>query len=96
MLDPKRITTRALKRLWADGSTKGIDGDWLAKIDRYLAALNRAQMPDDLDLPGWYFHELKGNRAGQYAVTVLGNWRLVFQWDDDGPHSVTLEDYHGR
>jgi proteic killer suppression protein len=96
MLDSNRIRTRSLKRLWADGDTSGINDDWLSRIERYLAMLNDASEPSDLDIPGWHFHALKGDRKGQYSPRVPGNWRLVFEWDKDGPHSVTLEDYHGK
>jgi proteic killer suppression protein len=46
-------------------------------------------------VPGNRFHTLKGDRQGQYAVTVRANWRLVFEWDGEHVIRVRQEDYHG-
>jgi proteic killer suppression protein len=46
------------------------------------------------NLPGYKFHPLTGGRKGTYAVTVTGNWRLTFEFDDEGAKNVSLEDYH--
>ena len=50
--------------------------------------------PQETNLPGYKFHPLGGERKGTYAVTVTGNWRLTFQFDDEGAKNVNLEDYH--
>ena len=55
-----------------------------------------AARPADLNIPGFDFHELKGDRKGTFAVKVTGNWRITFRWDDAGPFAVDLEDYHGN
>lgn len=85
----------ALKRLWEDGGTKGIDPKSLPKIKRLLAALNTICAPDEMDVPGYHFHALKGDRQGQYAVTVRANWRMIFEWDGEHVIRVRTEDYHG-
>jgi len=59
-----------------------------------VSALNVA--PKELNLPGFAFHELKKPRKGTYAVTIQGNWRITFKWDEQGPFDVDMEDYHGR
>jgi toxin HigB-1 len=46
-----------------------------------------------MNVPGFGFHPLKGNRAGTYSVWINGNWRLTFRWDE-GATDVALEDYH--
>ena len=48
-----------------------------------------------MDLHGYKFHELKGNRKGTYSVTVRANWRITFEWEKDAAVRVDLEDYHG-
>ena len=45
-------------------------------------------------LPGYRFYPLKGARAGEYAVSVSGNWRLTFRFDGEDAIDVNLEDYH--
>ena len=66
----------------------------LAKVENILAVLNRASRPEDLDLPGFRLHPLKGERAGQWAVTVRANWRIVFRFDGANAADVDLIDYH--
>jgi len=48
----------------------------------------------DLDLPGYQFHSLKGDRKGSYAVSVSGNWRITFRFEAGDASDVNLEDYH--
>lgn len=59
-----------------------------------LTALKNASAPTDMNLPGYRFHELKGQGRGTYALTVSGTWRLLFEWNE-GAVNVRLEDYHG-
>jgi proteic killer suppression protein len=57
-----------------------------------LDRLDAAVVPEDMDLPGFKFHELKGKRKGIYAVSVSGNWRITFKFDGEGAFDVDLED----
>lgn len=65
-----------------------------ARVRRILAQIAAATRPDDLNLPGYRFHELKGDRAGTYAVRATGNYRVTFAWDGRDAVDVDLEDYH--
>ncbi len=47
-----------------------------------------------MKLPGYKFHQLKGERKDSYAVTVTGNWRITFKFDGENAVDVDLEDYH--
>ena len=87
--------SKTLKALWEKGRTKGVDPKSLRKIKQILSALNAAITPEDIRLPGFGLHELKGNRKGQYAVTVRANFRIVFEWADGKAVRVNEEDYHG-
>jgi proteic killer suppression protein len=95
MLDVRRIKSKALK-LFAKGDASKVNPAWQSRIRQILSALHVAEHPADLDIPGFDFHELKGDRKGTFAVKVTGNWRVTFGWDDDGPFAVDLEDYHGK
>ncbi|MDQ3445347.1 MAG: type II toxin-antitoxin system RelE/ParE family toxin [Pseudomonadota bacterium] len=64
------------------------------RLSRQLARLSDASGPDDMNLPGWHLHPLKGNRAGSWAVSVSGNWRLTFRFDGTDAVAVNYEDYH--
>lgn len=59
-----------------------------------LARLDAASVPADMNLPGWKFHALKGDLAGQFAVTVNRNWRLTFAFEGEDAILVDYQDYH--
>ena len=59
-----------------------------------LAALDTALTIDDMDLPGFRLHRLKGEFAGRWSVTVSGNWRLTFEFQDGNATIVDYGDYH--
>lgn len=64
------------------------------RLDAILERLAAAERPEDMNLPGWRFHALKGSMAGRYAVDATGNWRVTFAWDGADAVDVDLEDYH--
>ena len=45
-------------------------------------------------LPSNRFEALKGDRAGQYSIRINRQWRICFEWNDDGAQSVEIADYH--
>jgi proteic killer suppression protein len=86
--------SRALKRYWERSETKRLPPAAVDRIAMILDRLNAATAPGDLDLPGFGYHALKGNRKGEFAVLVTRNWRITFAWDDGDAVDVDLEDYH--
>jgi toxin HigB-1 len=57
-------------------------------------ALDKARIPDAMNLPGLRFHARKGEGKGRYAVDASGNRRITFGWDGEDAIEVDLEDYH--
>jgi len=47
-----------------------------------------------MSIPSYRLHQLKGDRKGQYAVWVSGNWRMVFAFEGKDATDVDLVDYH--
>lgn len=92
----KSFRSRALRDYWLKGSAKGIRPDWRDRIHDLLSALDAADVPQDTALPTFGFHPLKGDRKGDYALTIRGNWRITFRWKDGHAVRVNMEDYHGR
>lgn len=90
----RSFRSKALHRYVATGDTSRLSVQNVARLDRQLTALDAALSPEDMNLPGWRFHALKGDMAGRYAVNVSGNWRLTFGWDEADAVAVDLEDYH--
>jgi toxin HigB-1 len=95
MIDPARIRSNALKRFRTRGDASKLRPDWIGRVRRILSALNVAVSPEELRYPSPGWHQLTGDRAGTYSVTVSRNWRLTYRWDEDSPFDIDLEDYHG-
>jgi len=56
--------------------------------------LDEAVILDDLDLPGFRLHSLKGTLKGSWSMTVNANWRIIFRLVDGHVYDVQLIDYH--
>ena len=85
---------KGLERFFRRGDHRGIPAQSTARIERVLDRLDAAMQPDDMNLPGYRFHRLKGDRVGAFAVTVTGNWRITFAFEGEDAIRVDLEDYH--
>ncbi|MDO8931117.1 MAG: type II toxin-antitoxin system RelE/ParE family toxin [Rhodocyclaceae bacterium] len=85
---------RGLERFFRKGDRRGILAKSEARIERILDRLDAAVKPDDMNIPGYRFHRLTGDRKDSFAVTVTGNWRITFRFDGEDATEVDLEDYH--
>lgn len=85
---------KGLERFYRSGSKAGIQARHAKKLRRILIRLDVATCRDDMDLPGFRLHELKGNRKGTWSVTVQANWRVTFQFLGIDIELVNYEDYH--
>ncbi len=85
---------KGLEGFFTKESYKAIPAQYSVRIERILDRLDAIVVPDDMNLPGYKFHELKGRRKGVYSVSVSGNWRITFRFDGDNVIEVDLEDYH--
>ena len=59
-----------------------------------LAALDSAIEVEDMNLPGYRLHSLKGTELGRWAISVDKNWRLTFEFVDSNVYLLDYEDYH--
>ena len=85
---------KGLKRLFTEGNRGGVNPQQAERLIDILARLDVSASPEDMDLPGFRLHALKGDRKGQWAVSVSGNWRLVFAFEGEDAVEVDLVDYH--
>ena len=85
---------KGLKRFYETGSTAGIQPAHRSRLRLQLAALGTAVSIEDMDVPGFNLHPLKGQRKGIWSISVSGNWRLTFRFEDGNAHIVNYEDYH--
>ncbi len=66
----------------------------VAKVERILQRLDEITDPEQMALPGYRLHVLSGDLKGFWSVTVNGNWRVIFRFEDGQPRNVDLIDYH--
>lgn len=90
----RSFRSKALRRLAEQGDTSKLSVPNLRRVETILARLEGALAPEDLNLPGYRWHGLKGKDKGRYAVDASGNWRITFAWDGRNAIDVDLEDYH--
>ncbi|MDZ5455254.1 type II toxin-antitoxin system RelE/ParE family toxin [Azohydromonas lata] len=90
----KSFLHKGVKRFFETGSTAGIQAQHAPRLGTMLTFLNAAKAPQDMNLPGWKLHSLKGSLAGHWAVSVSGNWRLTFTFDGTDAVLVDYQDYH--
>ena len=86
--------SKALRLFTAKGDPSRLSIPNVARLERILARLETAHALEDMDMPGWRFHALKGREKGRFAVDASGNWRITFGWDGKDAVDVDLEDYH--
>jgi proteic killer suppression protein len=86
--------SRALKRFWERDDKRLLPAQHLKRIEQFLDRLEASVRLTDMNLPGFDFHGLKGNRRGVYSVTVTGNWRVTFRWRGEDAIDVDYEDTH--
>ena len=85
---------RGLKRLYENDDRREVPPQHADKISRMLARLDESTRPQQLNLPGFRLHPLKGDLAGYWSIMVSGNWRIVFRFEGDNAADVDLVDYH--
>ena len=90
----KDFAHEGLQAFFSTGSKAGIQAAHAPKLRRQLAQLNQASVPQDMNLPGWKLHALRGDLAGHWAVWVNGNWRLTFDFDGADAAVVDYQDHH--
>ena len=90
----KTFRHKGLQRFFETGSKAGIQPDHEEKLRMRLAALDTATCIEDMDLPGFRLHRLKGDRKGLWAIDVSRNWRIVFSFERGNVFTVGYEDYH--
>lgn len=90
----KSFKHKGLKQFFETGKKAGIQAKHAKKLRMQLAAIDTAQVLEDIDLPGFSLHPLKGNRSGIWSISVSGNWRITFEFRDGNAYILNYEDYH--
>jgi len=90
----KSFKHKGLKNFFEQGYLAGINPDHEARLRRMLGYLDRAKYVEDMNLPGYKLHPLKGDKKDLWSVTVNGNWRMTFKFENGDAFILDYQDYH--
>ena len=85
---------KGLRKYFESGSLTGIQPAHANRLKMQLAALDTAQTIEDMDIPGFRLHPLKGSERGRWSIWVNGNWRVTFEFENGNAFVLDYEDYH--
>lgn len=90
----KSFVHKGLETFFRTGSKAGIQPHHSGKLRVQLTMLDKAKQAEDVNAPGWRLHSLSGDMNGHYSITVNGNWRITFRFEDGDAVLVNYQDYH--
>ena len=90
----KSFRHKGLKKLFESGNVAGVQPHQAKRLRMQLAAIDTAQSIEDMNVPGFRLHPLKGSERGRWSIWVNGNWRLTFEFKDGNAYVLDYEDYH--
>ncbi len=90
----KSFKHKGLEKYFYNDSRSGINVKHAPNLGRILDRLDASMKPQDMNLPGYRLHELKGKEKGTWSVWVSGNWRVTFRFDGTEAIDVDYCDYH--
>lgn len=86
---------KGLRQLFEDDNPRGVPSQLARKLRNIVTFLNAASSPEQAaPFPGLRLHLLKGDMRGKWSITVTGNWRVVFRFENGDAYDVDLVDYH--
>jgi len=88
------IRHKGLREFYETGRSKGVTPHHVPRLRLQLAALDSAKRIEDIEVPGWRLHRLKGQQSSRWSITVDRNWRLTFEFHDGNVFLIDYEDYH--
>ena len=90
----KSFHHKGLKKYFETGSKSGIQSIHAKRLRMQLVALDTAAVIEDVDIPGFKLHPLKGSDKDRWSIWVNGNWRITFEFRDGHAFVLDYEDYH--
>ncbi len=91
----RSVRHRGLLRLIEDDDSRELRNDLVRRLRNILTVvIAAADLGGVVGPPGWRVHQLRGDRAGTWSISVSGNWRLTFDIRHNEIRDLDLEDYH--
>jgi toxin HigB-1 len=90
----KSFSHRGLKRYYEQDDSRFLPAALVGKIGKILGLMDAADSLEGLTLPALRLHKFTGDLKGYWSVSVTGNWRIIFTFDDGEFQNLELIDYH--
>lgn len=90
----RSFKSKGVSELWSKGTTAKIDSKLHKRVLARLDALDAAERPEELNIPGFDFHALRGFNPTRYTIHVNGPWCVTFEFGGRDATQVDLEQYH--
>jgi proteic killer suppression protein len=85
---------KGLRKFYEKGDFSKVQPTHRKKIRLILSLLNAATEIRDMNFPGSNLQRLTGDLNKYWAVSVSGNWRILFIFEDGDAFDVDYLDYH--
>lgn len=85
---------RGLRDLYRGRTARRVAPTHIRRLNRILTVLDQSDSIRAIDVPGFRFHRLSGQLSEYYSITVSGNWRVTFRFEDGHVYDVDYVDYH--
>ena len=83
------------EELFVAGESRRLPPEIARRARRKLEYIDLATCLRDLrSPPGNRLHKLRGDRAGQHAISVNDQWRICFRFVEGDAYDVEITDYH--
>jgi len=90
----RSVRHRGVKRLFEKNDRGGLNAELVPRLTRVVDHLCEATRPQDLNLPDFHLHPLRGELRGFWSVRITENYRLIFRMEDGDVYDIDLVDYH--
>jgi toxin HigB-1 len=91
----KTFANNETQQVFVTGQSKHLPPDLLRRAIRRLEYIDLAKAVNDLNVPpSNRLHALKGDRAGQYSISINDQWRICFRFSEGHAYDVEITDYH--
>jgi proteic killer suppression protein len=90
----KTFKHKGLKKLYETGLKKGVNPEHIPRLRLIMARLDASANVEDMNFPGLGLHQLKGSLKNVWRVSVSGNWRVIFRFENGHVMDVDYLDYH--
>jgi proteic killer suppression protein len=91
----KTFADKETQQLFVAGRSKRLPPDLIRRAIRRLEYIHLATTVSDLKVPpSNRLHALKGERTGQYSISINDQWRVCFRFVDGDAYDVEITDYH--